>query len=143
MAELLIKAADATHADAEKDRRGCYKRGDVVIVQDDGHEWGAKEGPPNFVILRIPGAARALAQRLTEEQDDDDNGTPLPREVFVGNEPIMLDGKFRRRRWRVDIDALPVAIRTALQTTGRASITRVQIRSRLKRKRDGAQFTDL
>lgn len=135
MAELLIKLVDATHEDPEKDRRGCYKRGDVVVVQEDGHEWGAKEGPPRFVRLHIPGAARALAERLTEEQDDDDNGAPLP--------DAQEGRRFRRRRWRVDLDALPAAIRTALQTTGRASITRAQIRSRLKRKRDGAQFTDL
>lgn len=136
MAELLIKARDAVNADAEKDRRGCYKRGDVVIVQNDGHQWGAMEGPPNFVVLRIPGAARALAERLTEEQDDDDAGTPLQDEQGQRR-------AFRRRRWRVDLDALPAAIRTALQTTGRASITRAQIRSRLKRKRDGAQFNNL
>lgn len=136
MAELLIKWVDATHADPEKDRRGCYKRGDVVIVQKDGHEWGAKEGPPNFVILRIPGAARALAERLTEEQDDDDAGVLLQDEQGQRR-------AFRRRRWRVDLDDLPAAIRTALQTNGRASITRAQIRSRLKRKRDGAQFNDL
>jgi hypothetical protein len=136
MAELLIKARDATHADAEKDRRGCYKRGDVVVVMDDGHEWGAKEGPPNFVRLRIPGAARALAERLTEEQDDDDTGAPLPDEQGQRR-------AFRRRRWRVDLDALPAAVRTGLQSDGVASITRVQIRSRLKRKRDGAQFNDL
>lgn len=136
MAELLIKARDAEHADPEKDRRGCYKRGDVVIVQDDGHEWGRKEGPPNFVVLRIPGAARSLAERLTEEQDDDDDGTPLQDEQGQRR-------AFRRRRWRVDLDDLPAAIRTALQTNGYASITRVQIRQRLKRKRDGAQFNDL
>ena len=136
MAELLVKARGAAHADPEKDRRGCYKRGDVVIVQEDGHEWGRKEGPPNFVILRIPGAARALAERLTEEQDDDDAGAPLQDEQGQRR-------AFRRRRWRVDLDALPAAIRTALQNEGRASITRVQIRSRLRRKRDGAQFTDL
>lgn len=134
--ELLIKAVDAIHSDPEKDRRGCYKRGDVVIVQDDGHEWGRKEGPPNFVVLRIPGAARALAERLTEEQDDDDTGTPLP--VVDGDQP-----RHRRRRWSVDLNALPSAVRTALQTAGSASITRVQIRTRLKRKRDNAQFTDL
>ena len=136
MAELLIKAVDASHPDPVKDRRGCYKLGDVVIVQDDGHQWGAKEGPPNFVVLRIPGAASALAERLVEEQDDDDAGNVLQDEQ---------GGRltFRRRRWRVDLGDLPAAIRTALQTTGRASITRVQIRSRLKRKRDGAQFDDL
>lgn len=136
MAELLVVAVDATHDDPEKDRRGCYKRGDVVIVQDDGHEWGRKEGPPKFVVLRIPGAARALADRLQEHQDDDDTGQPV---VDVEGRPDV----FRRRRWRLDIDALPPGIRAQLAANGRADITRAQIRTRLRRKRDGAQFTDL
>jgi hypothetical protein len=136
VAELLIKARDASHDDPETDRRGCYKRGDVVTVQDDGHPWGRKEGLPNFIILRIPGAARALAERLADEQDDDDSGTLL-------QDADGMRGRHRRRRWRIDIDDLPAAVRTALMTTGAAPITRVQIRTRLKRKRDGALFTDL
>lgn len=35
MALFLIKDRDAVHADPEKDRRGCYKRGDIVEVLDD------------------------------------------------------------------------------------------------------------
>lgn len=136
MAELLIKARDANHADAEKDRRGCYKRGDVVLVVEDGHEWGRKEGPPNFVILRIPLAARALAERLADEDDEDDVGAPAVDEK--GERRVH-----RRRRWRVNLEALPAAVRAALQADGRASVTRVQLRARLRRKRDGAPFPDL
>lgn len=136
MAELLIKSIDATHDDPDTDRRGCYKRGDVVIVQEDGHEWGRKEGPPKFVRLRIPGAARALAERLVEHQDDDDNGVPQIDEQGAPR-------THRRRRWQLDIDNLPAGIRAQLAATGEASITRAQIRARLRRKRDGAQFTDL
>lgn len=143
MAELLIKVRDSVHTDQVKDRRGSYKRGDVVVAMNDGHTWGKAEGLPNFVRLRVPGLSLALVQRLTEEQDDDDDGNPLPSEVFISNEPIELDRIFRRRRWRVDLDALPASVKTALQNTGVASITRVQLRSRLKRKRDGAQFNDL
>lgn len=136
MAELLIKSIDATHDDPDTDRRGCYKRGDVVIVQEDGHEWGRKEGPPKFVRLRIPGAARALAERLVEHQDDDDNGVPQIDEQGAPR-------THRRRRWQLDIDNLPAGIRAQLAATGEASITRAQIRARLRRKRDGAPFQDL
>ncbi len=136
MTILLIKAVDASHPDPEKDRRGCYKRGDVVGVYDDDHLFGAKEGLPRFVRLRIPDAAKALAVRLADEDDEDDNGQPAI-------DPEGNRRAHRRRRWQVAIASLPAAVRTALATTGEASITRAQISSRLRRKRDGAQFTDL
>lgn len=50
--EILVKAEDHTHPDPVKDRRGAYKKGDVVVVKPDGHPWGTKEGPPRFVIVR-------------------------------------------------------------------------------------------
>lgn len=53
MAEILVKAQDATHANSDKDRRGCYKRGDPVVVKPDGWEWGKLEGPPGFVVIRV------------------------------------------------------------------------------------------
>lgn len=52
--EILVKAEDHTHPDPEKDRRGAYKKGDVVVVMADGHPWGAKEGPPRFVRVLCP-----------------------------------------------------------------------------------------
>lgn len=136
MAELLIVARDVRHADPEKDRRGCYKRGDVVVVEEDGHAWGAKEGLPRFVRLRITGAGKALAERLTEIDDEDDAGNPVTDEK---GERQM----YRRRRWNVDIAALPAATRNALASTGVASISRALVRARLRRKRDNLQFTGL
>ena len=60
MAELLIKAVDSFHSDPVKDLRGSYKRGDVVVVMEDGHVWGKEEhpktttyNPPHFFILKI------------------------------------------------------------------------------------------
>jgi hypothetical protein len=45
MAELLVKAISNSHIDPTKDQRGCYKRGDVVVVMPDGHQWGKEEHP--------------------------------------------------------------------------------------------------
>ena len=55
MAELLIKALDATNRDPVKDARGCYKAGDIVLVKPDHHQWGEAEAEPVFVIVRLPG----------------------------------------------------------------------------------------
>lgn len=47
-------ARDYTHLDSEKDRRGVHKKGDIVAIQEDGHEWGTREGLPRFVVVRCP-----------------------------------------------------------------------------------------
>lgn len=55
MARLLVKAIDYVHPDPEIDKKGAYKRGDVVCVMPDGHEWGLAEGPPKFEHVDMPG----------------------------------------------------------------------------------------
>jgi len=55
MSELLIKAGDAKHHDANEDARGCYKRGDPVLAMPDGHRWGRLETIPRFWRVRVPG----------------------------------------------------------------------------------------
>lgn len=47
---------------ALKDRQGCYKTGDPVVVMPDDHEWGYEEGPPKFIVIKIPGMSVAEAQ---------------------------------------------------------------------------------
>lgn len=53
MAELLI-----LNRDASAEQRS-YKRGDIVVVMDDGHEWGRAEGLPDFVRASLPGVTKA------------------------------------------------------------------------------------
>lgn len=96
MAELLIKAVDATHADPVKDERGCYKRGDVVEVYEDGR--CSEPVSPNspFYILKIPGLA-ADEMRKYMQGETDQTGEPL-----------------RRRAFKFDLDALPAPIKGQL-----------------------------
>ena len=127
MCELLIKARNAQHADPEKDRRGCYKVGHIVVVQNDGHEWGAKEGLPNFVKVKIPGLSADVVRDLIDEQREDDSGNDT-------------GGIFRRRRWRVRVADIPATIRNTLLTTGEVTVTRAQIRNYVSRIRDGLTY---
>ncbi len=136
MAELLIKAWSATHPDATKDRRGCYKRGDIVVVKPDGFEWGAAETLPDFVLVKIPGVTVDKVQALTGMQTEDDAGTPLTDE---NGAPIT----YRRRRWRVLVDNIPPAILNELKTTGEVTVTPAQIRAYVTRIRDSLQYPDL
>lgn len=101
MAELLVKAIDATHPDPEKDRRGCYKTGDVVVVMPDGHEWGKEEREPLFFVVKVPGldVEEAKVKFLQPEYsivagkiELDNNGNP----VTIG-----------RRAYRIEKSLLP------------------------------------
>lgn len=88
MAELLVKSIDATHPDPAVDRVGCYKIGDIVAVQPDGHPWGGCECLPTFLVVRIPGLSLEDALRYTE-----------PRVLSVtADGPEIIE----RRRFKLD-----------------------------------------
>lgn len=114
MAEILVKAVDATNPDPEKQRRGCYRKGDPVLAMPDGHAWGAEEGPPKFVVIKVPG--------IDPDQINDRIGQwrqALNHEV-VG-QSIPLDG------WRIRLFAtLPGAAQEA-------GVTRSQVEGTLNR----------
>lgn len=54
-----------------------WQKGDPVIVRPDGHPWGSREGPPNFVITRVTDGDEATYQarlrggRRTRERGDE------------------------------------------------------------------------
>lgn len=149
MCELLVFAVNNTHADPGKDRRGCYKRGMIVVVQTDGHVWGLEESKQawiaagmdvaawhdKFVIVKIPGVSVAAAQEAISHQTEDDSGTPLFE--AGGTTPKI----FRRRRWKLLVNTLPSAILNALQTDGEVTVTASQVRNYLKRVRDNAVYS--
>lgn len=161
MCEILFFAQDNTHPDPEKDRCGCYKRGMVVVVADDGHVWGREESkstwiaegrdpaqwPGKFVLIKLPGVAADKVRALLDAQMEDDAGVPTiqPGSLLQSDGPYPR--RFRRRRWRLDFSLLPVAIRTALQNdaeyTANTAARRQAIRDALKRVRDAAQYTGL
>lgn len=123
MCEILIKAIDTSHVDPLKDRIGCYKRGDIVGVEEDGYEWGACERLPKFYLVKIPGLSVVIArkyERMEMESDDPDNKTV-----------------YRRRKFHIPVDAVPAGIRNTLQTTGQVTVTVNQISLYLINKRTG------
>jgi hypothetical protein len=125
VAEILIKAVDATHADPEKDRRGCYKRGMPVVVMPDGHAWGAEERLPRFVVLKLPGVAVAKVQQFIAQ---DHEGEAL----------------YRRRLWKLFVDEIPLAVRNKLVAQGYITIgpggdfTWTQVRNYIRNLRTNA-----
>lgn len=104
MAEILIKAVNATHPDPETDRTGCYKRGMPVVVMPDGHPWGSAERLPRFVVIKVPGVPVDRVQKYIGPEY-----TPSP-EV----DPAV----YRRRVWQIRWADLPAAARNKLTNTG-------------------------
>lgn len=118
MAELLIKATDAFNADPIKDKAGCYKRGDVVVVMNDGWPWGKSEGPPKFVIVKIPGMTVEEAQKYIESEKDAPDSEVLTR-----------------RKFKFHIDGTPSEIKDELETKGIATMTKIQAEDFLREKK--------
>jgi len=108
MAEILVKAIDATHNDPDKDRRGCYKRGMPVVVMNDGHEWGLEERLPKFVIIKFPMIPKDKVMKYID---------PEPGLDTDGN--ITID---RRRMWQIRWTDLPLAAKNKIQSAGELTI---------------------
>jgi hypothetical protein len=102
MAEILVKAIDHVHPDPEKDRRGAYKRGMPVVVFPDGHSWGADEGLPKFVIIKIPGISVSSVEKYIQHQFEDTPGEDGICQVY------------RRRLWRIRWEDLPAGVKSKL-----------------------------
>jgi len=64
MCEFNIKRIDAVNADTEKDRRGCYKRGDIISVRPDG----AYIDKPHMTVLAVPGVSHTAVEKLMGER---------------------------------------------------------------------------
>jgi hypothetical protein len=137
MAELLIKAIDATNPDPGKDATGCYKRGDIICVRPDGFQWGSEErrAPANggrAVIVKIPGVTPAqirnfIRNRWATDVDGEDIDQAL--------------GQLRRRRIRIDVADLPAQVRQTLNQTGEFSTTWTAIRQYVRNKQNNQTAT--
>lgn len=128
--ELLVKAVDAVHSEPGKDARGSYKRGMVVVAMPDGHQWGARESLPTFVVIKLPGITVAKAIKYIAPQLDATTNT------------------VRRRLWQIQVADIPLAARNKLLTTGSLTIgptgdyTWVQFRNFIKNLETGLTETN-
>ena len=91
MAILLVFDHDNTHADPEKEYRGCYKKGYIVQVFEDGTPYVNPPAPP-FLILQITGITQAQVEEYQKDWCRIIDYTVIQRSV-------PLDG------WRLDIKA--------------------------------------
>lgn len=99
MAELLVRNIDNVNDDPEVDARGSYKRGMVVVAMPDKHEWGAAEGLPNFVVVKIPEIPVEKVQDYLQSQK-------------------LASVVVARRLWQIDVSLLDQALKDALDQKG-------------------------
>jgi len=104
MCEVLVKAVDANHPDPDTDHRGCYKRGDIVVVMSDGHQWGAGELDTNvFEIVKLPGIDANQLWR-SEQTEDLTNSAAMKIPALKRHLQQQPRESYRRRRFAVDLD---------------------------------------
>ena len=125
MAEILIKAVNANHIDPIEDQRGCYKRGNPVVVFPDGHKWGKEEGLPKFFILKITDVSVNVAQEYIQPE--------YSRILTADGTQVVLT----RRLYKFLIDNVPSPIKNQILTTGRATASFAEIRSYIQNKTTG------
>jgi hypothetical protein len=53
--EILVKAVNDSHSDPDIDKVSCFKKGYPVVIVPDNFTWGADEGLPLFVVVKVPG----------------------------------------------------------------------------------------
>ena len=91
MAELLVRVVDKVNTDDPLLDVKCLKRGDVVVVCEDGHPWGHEElANPDWRILHVPDMTVSEASAWL---------SPERRSHPSENEHML-----RRRAFAIDLD---------------------------------------
>ena len=157
-------AKDKTHADPIKSERGCYKRGDIVEIFEDGacKEPVAPTSP--FVIVKVTGITKAQAEKCiqahltaqTTQQrfyTEDWNKRQLSNDLcgFIsspttiangvddkGKSWVMLQGEMmlpvKRRLYNIDYTLLSPTIINKLQTDKEITVTVTQVKNFIRNK---------
>ncbi len=101
MAQLLVFKRDNTHSDPAKDKQGCYKIGDVVVVAEDDHQWGTAELKYPFEVVQVAGT-KADYEYLANS----DNQLKIPKSTLKNKAAFRAALKashpetMRRRRYQ-------------------------------------------
>lgn len=96
MAEVLVVAQDRP----VRDSAGRWYRGQPVVVRPDGWKWGKREGPPLFVLVKVPQLSVEEVEEFLAPDDEPD---------------IVTGGRLRyaRRKFRV-----PERVMEQVETNG-------------------------
>ena len=103
---LLVKAVGSTHPDPVINLAGCYKQGDVVVIQDDDFTWGIGELDTDvFAIIKMTGVAKEAMSYLLSSNDESLAKTAANKFPRLLNITSAVQRKtVRRRRYSIDLD---------------------------------------
>lgn len=103
MAELLVRTISKTSDNIYDDVK-LTKRGDVIVVMEDGHEWSPTElKAPFWQIIKVPGVKSDYFAAL------------LVEELKEGVQPDpAVPNTLQRRAFKLDLDNLPNAEKFAV-----------------------------
>lgn len=120
MAELLIRVVDKSNDDPYLDVQ-CLKRGDVVVICEDGHEWSQAElTNPEWRILKVPGVTLVQAEAFLGPEVDED--------------PTQPSRVLQRRAFKVDLDDVRVAKIMSAEKPLTLRLSSAQLQTLKKRK---------
>jgi hypothetical protein len=95
MAEMLVRLVDKNNHDNPVKHAQLTKRGDVIVIMDDGHPWSPAElaGDP-WRVVKVPGVPIAdLSAYLAEEPHDAANPHHLRQRRAFAFDIDKHDGK--------------------------------------------------
>jgi len=124
MALFLIFDHDNTHADPAKDRRGCYKLGDIFEVLDDSaHDGNLTRNPvvAPWYLIRVTGVTQAQVLHAMEPEVN----------------ALDLETILTRRKFRLNVADIPTSIRNRLQRDRYIEVTPTQARAYVRNKITG------
>jgi hypothetical protein len=110
--ELLVRVVDKRSDDKVNDIM-LTKRGDVIVVKPDGHDWTERERTyPEWRILRLPDMTEAEAYSFISPQKPTD---------------AKLRFVLAPRAKRIDLDAIGVAVDEKDRDDSRYSLSKQQV----------------
>lgn len=95
MSELLVRIVDKVNDADPYLNAKCTKRGDVIVVVEDGWAWGGKEkANPEWRIVKLPKVTVSEAQAFLSPE-------PI-------TDPAAPNRVKQRRAFRLNLDTLPL-----------------------------------
>ena len=123
MALLLIIDVDRNHSDSVEDRRGCYKRGDIVQVLDDSNHNGdlvANPIQPPWYLIKINGVTADQVRHAME---------PERLAVDPTGDTVLM-----RRKFRLNVADIPAGARARLLADRYIEVSLTQARNYIRNK---------
>jgi hypothetical protein len=74
MDKLTQEQVDKMTPEQKRQYESRSQYGDVIVVRPDGHKWGTKECPPDYVVVKIPEMSYEEARKYEESLHEEVTG---------------------------------------------------------------------